>query len=197
MIALLVTLVLHADPSLQRALDRAATVPGARVELRSFKAPACRGPWEVPPIEASGRVPVRVRSSRCDEWAWATVKVLAPGAVLSADVRSGEPLLGRWTTAELEVRRGITPLSSVDPSATAARAMRRGQPLTPGTVRLGPSPGTPITVRVLVGGVIIEQRATVASCSNGQVCATLPSGRRVTGALDDGALVVSTEGGRL
>jgi hypothetical protein len=191
MITLLVTtLLLHADPALGRALDAAVAVRGAHVELLAWKGPGCTGAFEVGPVEASGRVPVRVRGADCDGWGWATVSLVAPGAVLTAEVRTGDSLQGKWSPKQFEVRRGVTLLTEIDATATATRAMKPGQPLTVDTVRLGPAPGTPLTVRVTTGGIVLEQRGTAIGCVGAQVCASLPTGRRVSGHLEADVLVV-------
>jgi hypothetical protein len=197
MLALFLTLVLQADPALQRALDAAVAVPGARVELLSWKGPSCRGPFEVAAIDSSGRVPVRVRGAGCDDWGWATVKLVADAPTLTSPVRTGDSLTGRWVMKSVEVRRGATLLTNVDATATATRTMKAGQVLTSDTVRVGPPPGTPVTVRVLAGGIALEQQGTIIGCAT--VCASLPTGRRVSGRFEDGVLIVgmTAEGGRL
>lgn len=199
MVTLLLTLALHAAPTLQSALDAAVAGRGAHVELLAWKGPACTGAFEVSSVDASGRVPVRVRGHDCDGWGWATVKLVAPGAVLTTEVRTGDSLQGKWSPKQFEVRRGVTLLTEIDATATATRAMKPGQALTADAVRLGPAPGTPLTVRVSAGGIVLEQRGTAIGCTGAQVCASLPTGRRISGHLEGDVLVVGElrQGARL
>jgi hypothetical protein len=195
MLALLCSLIVTTEPALQQALERASAVPGATVELVSWKAPRCAGRFEVASaIEASGRVPVRVRGAGCDDWGWATVKLTAATAELTHDVKLGESLEGAWVLKAHEVRRGFDRVTEVPANATANRPLHMGQSLSLEAIRVGPPAGTPITVRVKLGGIAIDARGTTSSCTGGQVCATLPQGKRVRGSLEDGVLVVSAEG---
>jgi flagella basal body P-ring formation protein FlgA len=193
--ALLFSLIVTAEPALQLALERASAVPGATIELISWKAPQCTGRFEVSSVvDASGRVPVRVRGNRCDDWGWATVRLTATTAELTHDVKLGESLDGAWALKTREVKRGVDRVTDVPPNATANRPLRVGQPLTLESIRVGPPAGTPITVRVKLGGIAIEERGTATSCTGGLVCAMLPQGKRVRGTLEDGVLIVSAEG---
>src|SRR4051812_6904901 len=65
------------------ALERAVTIPGARVDVRWFRANgscAAEAAEVTQPVSASGRVPVRLRgltnSGPCEAWGWAEVKLL-------------------------------------------------------------------------------------------------------------------------
>jgi hypothetical protein len=150
----------------------------------------------VPAVEASGRVPVHVRGPRCDEWGWATVRVTVEAPVVTRTLRSGEALQGAWAYRWAEVSRGRPLLATVPEDATAARALRGGDALGAEAVRSGPQPGTSVTVRVALGGIIVEQPGRVVGCPGPNVCAVLPSGRRVTGHLEGEALSVGASGGR-
>jgi hypothetical protein len=191
----LLALILAVDPQLQAALDGASAIPGARVELLSWKGPAsCQGHFAVlAPIEASGRVPVRVRGARCDDWGWAMVTLSSPSAVATREVKAGEPLSGSWTLETLEVRRGVRPITSIDASATATRPLHKGQAIVAELLRAGPPPGTPITARASAGGIVVEERGTITPCSGDKVCATLATGRRVTGQMQDGVLELALD----
>lgn len=195
MLGLLLSLTLNADPLLQASLEAAVAVPSARVELLGWRGPPCQGRYEAAPVTASGRVAVRVRGAGCDEWGWATVTITMRAAVLSQAVKTGDSLDGAWSLREVELNRSRRPLVTVPSGATATRAMRPGDVLWAEAVRQGPPPGTPIVVRVVAGAVAVEERGLIAACTGEATCATLPSGKRVRGLLEDGALVVSAPGG--
>ncbi len=195
MLGLILSLALLVDPKLQESLEAALAVPSAQVEVLAWRAPGCQGRYEAAPVSASGRVAVRVRGPGCDEWAWATVTVTLRAAVVSQAVKTGDVLDGAWATKTVELRQSRRPLVSIAPGATATRAMRPGDVLWAEAVRQGPPPGTPIIVRVISGAIAVEERGLTAACAGDTVCATLPSGKRVTGHFDDGALVVSAPGG--
>ena len=185
---LLVTLLLAADPALEAALQRAVTRDSAKVELTGWEAPRCKGAYAPAPFDSSGRVPVRVRGKGCEAWGWAEVKVLVPVAVLTREVRAGDSLDGAWAVVELEPRG--EPLAHIPTGASATRALHKGLPVSGNDVRFGPRPGTQVTVKVMLGALSLEQRGTISPCGGGDTCATLPSGKRVSGAWVDGALLV-------
>lgn len=167
---------------------------GTRVEVEAFSAPPCPSPrYEPQPLEGSGRVAVRLSGRGCTTWGWATVRVLSTQAVVTRDVPPGASLDGAVRLEEREWRRGAPSAPALD-GAVAARALRSGTWLRDVDVRFGPPPGTPITVRVVVNTISVEQRGTIVSCGRA-VCATLPSGKRVTGVLRDGVLVAGVERG--
>jgi len=196
-IALLLAVVLTVDPSLQRALEAQRATPSARVQVTDWRAPRCRGEYLPAPVEASGRVAIRVRGQRCDEWGWATVKVTVEAPVLTRSLHAGEPLEGAWALQAVEVQRGRPLLTGIPGGATATRLLRRGEPLSAEGVRTGPPPGTPILVRVELGGIVVEQPGTIVPCAGLAACAVLPGGRRVSGHLEGGTLTIPAEGGRL
>ncbi len=185
LLSLLVTAV---DPALEQALQRALTRTPATVELQSWDAPRCLGRFVPAPFESSGRVPVRVRGKACEAWGWAQVKVIVPVATLSRDVKANEPMDGAWSVTGVEARGEV--ISALPPGATATRGLRRGMPVNATDFRVGPRPGTAITVRLVMGALSLEQRATISPCPGNGTCATLPSGKRVAGVWSDGQLVV-------
>lgn len=192
MSTLIAALVLSAStPSLEVALQKALMRAPARVEVRSWEAPLrCKGPQFIPaPFDSSGRVAVKVRGKSCEAWGWALVRVIVPVATLIRDVKANESLDGAWAVAEIEVSGGEV-LERVPAGATATRSMRRGGALALSDVRVGPKPGTHVTVRVIVGALSLEQRGTVSPCSGLSTCATLPSGKKVAGMWSEGVLVV-------
>lgn len=177
-----------ANPSLEAALQRALTREAATVELTQWDPPRCQGTFAPAPFERSGRVPVRVRGQACEAWGWAQVRVVVPVATLLRDVKAQQSMDGAWTVSQVEAR-GET-LAQVPVGATATRWLRKGMPIAANDVRVGPAPGTAITVRVMLGALSLEQRGTVSPCAGAQTCATLPSGKRVAGELSAGVLVV-------
>ncbi len=186
---LTVMLLQVADPSLEAALQRAVTRESARVELTAWDAPQrCKGTFAPAPFESSGRVAVRVRGKKCEAWGWALVRVIVPVATLSRDVKTNESMEGAWTVTEAETQGEV--LAQVPTGATATRWLRKGMKISANDVRTGPKPGSSITVRVMMGGLSLEQRGTVNSCAGSETCATLPSGKRVSGVWSDGMLVV-------
>lgn len=168
---------------------------GSRVELVSWSAAPCRATgFEVQSFERPGRVAVRITGTGCTTWGWATVRLRTTQAVLTKDVEPNAPL---EPAVQLE-ERDWSPGQPGAPSffgATAGRKLRAGTVLREIDVRFGPAPGTPVTVRVVVNTIAVEQRGTIIACSGQRVCASLPSGKRLSGTWRDGVLVAGTEGG--
>lgn len=189
MIAL--TLMIIAASPLTEALQRAAPSQ-TQVELTQWQGPQdCNGnEFEPARIDSSGRVPVRVRGAKCEAWGWATVRLFTEGLVLTKDIAAGSAIGNAFTSQRIEYRRGAEPLREVDTSANASKALKAGTMLTAEMVRMGPPPGTQTTVRVIVGGLTLEQQGTVMNCRGANVCASLPSGKRVEGRMVAGILVV-------
>ncbi len=189
MIAL--TLIIFAASPLDEALQRAAPSQ-THVELTQWQGPQdCKGnEFEPARIDSSGRVPVRVRGAKCEAWGWATIRLFVDGLVLTRDVAAGSALGGAFALQRIEYRRGAEPLREIDTSANATKALKAGTLLTADVVRVGPPAGTPTNVRVVVGGLTLEQQGTVINCRGANVCASLPSGKRVEGRMVAGTLVV-------
>jgi hypothetical protein len=187
---LTVILLGAANPSLEAALQRALTREPARVELTSWEAPSrCKGTFAPAPFESSGRVAVRVRGKKCEAWGWAQVRVIVPIATLSRDVKANESMEGAWTVVDGEPRDGNA-LSELPNGATATRWLRKGMAVSANDVRTGPKPGSSIMVRVMLGALSLEQRGTVSPCTANETCATLPSGKKVSGVWNGGMLIV-------
>lgn len=167
---------------------------GTRVELTSWTAPACAATrFEPQPIEGSGRVAVRATGKSCSVWGWATVRVYATQAVVTKDVAPGVALDGALRLEEREWLRGTPPAPRLE-GATASRHLRAGVVLRETDVRFGPAPGTSVLVRLTLNAISIEQRGTIISCGQ-RVCASLASGKRVSGTFRDGVLITTLEGG--
>jgi hypothetical protein len=188
----------------RKAIERALTVPGARlegaVEERAGSRPSdCRAlEAEVgQPVEASGRVAVKLsgrsgRGQRCEAWTWMRVRVVAPVAVAARALRAGERLEGAVTTEERELRAGHAP-AAIGSASVAARDLTAGQLLDAAAVG-EPTlrPGEAVKVLVVNGALVIEQSGRAVPCVRGRACAVLISGKQVEGSLIDGRLVVQT-----
>lgn len=193
MIAL--ALILAAVPApLEVALSRLAP-QGARIEVTRWESPTCAATtFEPAPFDAPGRIAVRAVGRGCAGWGWATVRMMATVAVVDRPVSAGDPLEGAVRFEEREWTR----TASSAPAITGAVASRR---LSPGTVlrssdlRFGPPPGTSVTVRVVSSGIAIEQRGSIFACPD-RVCATLPSGKRISGTFTGGVLLATLESTR-
>ncbi len=191
MAMMLIALTILAASPLTDALQRAAPSQ-TQVEVTGWQAPTdCAGnDFEPARVESSGRVPVRVRGPKCEGWGWATVRVFTNALVLTKDVGTGVSIGGAYTTQRVEYRRGTEPLREVDADANAAKLLKAGTMLTPEMVRSGPPIGSALTVRVVMGGLSLEQQGTVIACRGSNVCASLPSGKRVEGKMVSGLLLV-------
>jgi hypothetical protein len=189
MVLSLMVLLGAVDPALQASLQHALTRSSATVSVRSWDAPKCQGRYLPAPFETSGRVAVRVRGQGCDAWGWAEVTVMIPVVTLKRDVRANEALQDACKVETGEAHFGV--MTDLPSGAVAARALKAGHALSEADVRVGPPLGTVITVRLVSGAISVEQRATVSPCSGPNVCATLQSGKRVSGRWADGTLVIA------
>ncbi len=194
---MILTLVLTAMSSaapgrnLAAAIESKISVPAASVKIVNWKAPNCHGEFEVGPIQGSGRVAVRVRGPKCDAWTWATISVVAPRVVAQRDIASGTEVTSSLALQSGEIRHLADVVTSIPQGAVATRNIQQGTAIRPEMLRYGPKPGSPLLVRIQKSGLMIENQGTAVGCSNGNVCATLPNGRRVEGQLENGILVVT------
>ena len=182
------------------AVERALARKGARAEVGEVRTASGRGceaeAWEsLRAVEASGAAALRftgrtAAGAPCEGYAWGRVKVLAPTAVTTRDLREGEPLTGAVTLEEREVLPGRHALAAAPEGASAARRLAAGAVLDESSVRTGPAPGEPVLVRLRAGALFVEQSGRALPCQRGRTCALLPSGRRVEGRLEDGHLLV-------
>lgn len=195
----LATLPAPPSAAVAEALRGALALPRARLAVESCSAVLPRGCAEVEavalrPVVASGPAPVRVRGlsggKPCEATGWARVRVFAPGLVASRAIAEGERLSAAAVAGETEVAAGHQPLSELPPGAVAARPIAAGSAIEAGQVRVGPRPGEPVTVRLRVGEVLVEQVGRALPCPRGRGCALLPSGRRVEGTTDGARVLV-------
>lgn len=176
------------------ALTRALAVPGSRLVLVRFTAPAgCRvASASVPrPIDGSGRVAVKISGRGCSGWGWAEVAVWAETSVTTRVVRPGEPLAPASKVVEREIRSGQVPFV-IGADAVASRVLPLGIVIQPGDVsRSSAILGDQIKVVFLAGAVAIETQGRRSGCLRGRDCAILASGRHVEGHIDEvGRLIV-------
>jgi hypothetical protein len=176
------------------SLARALVVPGSRLVLVRFTAPAgCRvSSASVPrPIDGSGRVAVKVSGRGCNGWGWAEVEVWAETSVTTRVVRAGEPLAPASKVIEREIRPGQVPFV-VGADAVASRILPLGNVIQPGDVsRTSAVLGDQIKVVFIAGSVAIETQGRRSGCLRGRDCAILASGRHVEGHMDEvGRLIV-------
>jgi hypothetical protein len=202
---LALSLLLAAPPSPEalagRAVSDALAVPGARAELVELRitsgrdCPAARA-VALRPVAGSSEVALRLSGVTadgrgCEAWAWARVRVVASGLVVSRAVTGGELLQDAVATGEVELRLGRPPpLGELPAGGRAAHALAPGAPLLPSDVREGPLPGEQITVVVRAGNLELSQLGRALPCTRGRACALLPGGRRVEGRPEGGQLVL-------
>ncbi|MGC4120552.1 MAG: hypothetical protein QM765_39430 [Myxococcales bacterium] len=203
-LATLVAALCAAAPlaGLSERLQGHLAVPGARLEVvgvnrSNWPAGAALSDVEVPnSIRASGRVAARLSGkgpdgAPCMAWVWVQVRVLSTVHVTERDLQEGEPLSSASHTEEREILPGRSPLGAIPSGAVAARRLAAGQVLEPHHVRgAGPSLGKPIAVLARSGAISVVQEGRTVPCSGGQVCAQLPTGKRVAGRYEGGQLVV-------
>lgn len=198
------TAVFEAPPAeVQDAVQAALADPGAEVEVTSFRASlpqgcALAGAEVRRPITKSGTALLRLngrtrRGQPCAGSGVAQLVVRAAVWVVGAPIAAGMPLEGSVARERREVRGGA-PLSSLPQGAVAKASLEAGVVLEAHHVaRPGAAPGTSLRVVLRKGQVTVSQRAVVVPCPGGgveEVCARLPSGKRVAGALADGTLEV-------
>lgn len=189
-----------AAPALVQRAVAAAAAPGLRAEVLDWR-PAVETRCEperaeaIRLVTASGQVPLRVegrdpRGARCEGWGWARVRAVAPALRASRAIRAGEPLAGAVALGEAEVVAGRRAVAELPGDAVAARPIAAGAPLEAAAIRTGPPPGAPVTVVVRAGALAVAQPGRAVACGRERACAVLPSGRRVEGRVQDGALWV-------
>jgi flagella basal body P-ring formation protein FlgA len=174
------------------ALSRSLAFPGRVVPVEW----ALRGGCKVHrasvsrPIEASGRVAVKVAGEHCAGWGWVRLQVWAETAVTIRTVRAGEEIASAVTVIEQEIQAGRTPFSP-PPGSVATHALSSGVRVAPEDVSNSVIvAGDPIKILVVSGAVAVETQGRRISCARGHACAVLPSGRHVEGRIDDGRRLV-------
>lgn len=195
MLSTLATALLAASPALDQAVQQAVP-PGVRAEIVRVDWPkGCVGRPSLPArIDRSSRVPLRVTGDQCQAYGWIELRLFAPGLKTTRKAVQGERLAAIAEAAELELTGAAQLVTQLPPNATAKRALPAGLAISASDLELGPPAGTAITVRVALGGVVVEQRASLTPCAGVQRCARLDSGRTVRGDVVDGVLWVAAGG---
>lgn len=195
MLALAAALTLSAAPPLDEAI-RAALAPNVRAEIVRVDWPrGCTGrPALTGRLERSGRVPLRITGEGCQAFGWLELRLFAHGWRTNRRVAPGELLASATEAVEVELTGAGQPLAALPDGATAKRALPAGLAVTAQELQVGPPSGTPITVRVVAAGLLVEQQGTLTTCAGLLRCAQLGSGKIVRGELSAGALVVSAGG---
>jgi flagella basal body P-ring formation protein FlgA len=192
-------------PIVKQAIERALTVPGARIAGATEEAGGASRPAgcriteaeTLRPVDGSGRIAVKLAGQRaggapCDAWIWVRVRVTATVAVSTRALRAGEPLAGATVSEERELHAGRPP-AVIGPQDVASRSIGVGQVVQADQVGAATvSPGSSLKVLVVAGALSIEQSGRAVPCSRGRTCALLASGRHVEGDLVEGRLVVQS-----
>jgi hypothetical protein len=175
-----------------------AAPPGSHLEVLEAKyEPRCQAQsYEPARVLGSGRVAVRYHGTHCEGWAWVRVKVTVSKLAAAHALKTGEMLEGATQQIDAELRPGDEALAALPQGARAASDIPAGAIITADRVRVGPPPGASIEVLIQAGAIAVQQSATIVGCSKhgGEVCAALPSGKRVSGRLEQGLLVVDFGG---
>jgi hypothetical protein len=147
-------------------------------------------------VLGSGRVAVRYHGNHCEGWAWVKLKVTVQRLAARKALKAGDLIDGATELVSSDLRPGDDGLETIPQGARAASDIPAGAMLTADRVRIGPAPGASIEVLIQAGAIAVEESGTVVRCSGRgeKVCASLPTGRRVSGHLDDGRLLVDFRG---
>jgi hypothetical protein len=147
-------------------------------------------------VLGSGRVAVRYHGNRCEGWAWVRVRVTVERLAAAHALKAGDALDGAIQKVDTELRPGDDALQTLPQGARAAIDIPVGAIITADRVRLGPAPGASIEVLIQAGAIAVQQSATIVGCPRHEaaVCAALPSGKRVSGRIEDGLLHVDFGG---
>ncbi len=208
--ALVAALTLWAGPAvavplapaaaLQAAARRALAVPGGEVEVLAVEGglpPGCaHGRIEFPqPVATSGRAAAHLmgragEAARCEAWAWVRLRVTGPALVTTRAVPRDGALAGAVEARPRELLPGRAVVATLPEGAVADHAIPPGTPVDPAAVRIGPRPGSPVTVLLRTGALTVEQSGRAVACRRDRACALLPSGRRVEGSWHDGRITL-------
>lgn len=172
-----------------------------RVRVTKVKAPVVHGcrftkASLVSTPRHSGRVGVRLLGerglgTRCQGLGTAYVTLERRVWVTAHPVSAERSLKGRVKAAYVAMRPGMQPADGDPAGWVSMRALKKGAVVQNRDIRArGPRPGDPIRVRMVRGGLAIEQRGRAARCTGAQACADLTTGKRVFGAYDGAVLVV-------
>jgi hypothetical protein len=124
------------------------------------------------------------------------VKVSVQRLAAAHAIKAGDALEGAIHAIDTDLRPGDEAIDALPEGARAASDIPAGAIITADRVRIGPAPGASIEVLMQAGAIAVQQSATVVTCARHatSVCAALPSGKRVSGRIADGRLVVEFGG---
>ena len=186
-----------------QALAVSAEASGVRAEIVDYRtsvAPDCMlKQVELPSaVAVSGRLVLKVAGEspikHCEGTAWVDVRAYARVAVAMRALNAGDSLDGAVELIEQEVPRSKHPLREIPSGMAAVHPVRAGVVVDISDVRQErPQLGASIQVVIRSGGLSIEQTGRIASCDRDQVCAVLPTGKRIAGKIVAGHLEVTLQ----
>ncbi|MFM2152326.1 MAG: hypothetical protein RL199_761 [Pseudomonadota bacterium] len=149
-------------------------------------------------LDGSGRGLLRLagvngRGAACDGYASVRAQVSVPVWVVQSAVAKGEPV-GDRAVKSMRPRTGAEVVTDLDPAARSVTALAAGTVLEPRHLARAdaPQPGSDIVVVVSDGPLTVTGKGRVVACGRDRICALMPGGRRVEGAVRDGRLYVET-----
>lgn len=187
-------------PPVAIAIHEGRVHAGDRVQIESYRGSmptGCSLVQAVPtrPVQRSGSIALRLEGERedgasCAGTGVAQIEVKSKVWVVDQDIARGEALAGKMTAkfVDVGVRRAMR---NVPENAVARRGIRAGSIIERQQVILpGTEPGTPVRVVLQQGPVRVAQKGVIVPCTKENVCARLPSGKRVEGSFAEGVLEV-------
>ena len=185
--------------AVERALAAAGALPGARVEIVSYRGPARCNALRAEAdqlIASSGSVALHIEGrgpagESCRGLGLAEARLFAPVWIASRALATGEALDGAAARAVREVKQGHAPLAEIPAGSAATRRLAAGTVLEAPLVQ-DPTwlPGQNVRVVLHTGALSLTQQGRIVTCAPGRACAVLPSGRRVEGTRSNGELIL-------
>ncbi len=135
------------------------------------------------------------RGAPCEGWAWARVTQMTSTLVATRTIGAGESIKGAVQIARVPKARGEVLLPPSVGEHRARTRIPKGRALRATDVVVnGPQMGERVTIRVQSGSLTIAAKGTRVPCSAREnafaVCARTPSGTKVSGPYEQGALWV-------
>lgn len=135
------------------------------------------------------------RGTPCEGWAWARVTQMTMALVATKTIRPGDNVKGAVRISRVPRARGEVLLPPSIGDHRARTRIPKGRSLRATDVVVnGPQMGERMTIRVQSGSLTIAAKGTRVPCSAREnafaVCARTPSGAKVSGPYEQGALWV-------